>query len=95
MGCIKPCKQWDKVPIHWCRDFFHQRYFFQDFQNKNVTNSSFERNLSYSHFPVAMFENDGRNATAPLTQISDEIDQTRRSLVLQIPNEVKSCKGSF
>ena len=21
LGCIKPCKQWDKVPINWCRIF--------------------------------------------------------------------------
>ena len=28
--------------------FLPSLYFFQDFQNKNVTNSSFERNLSYS-----------------------------------------------
>ena len=42
-----------------------------------------------------MFQNDGRNVTAPLTQISDEIYQTRRPLVLQIPDEVKSFKGSF
>ena len=36
-----------------------------------------------------------KNTTAQLTQISDEISQTRRSLVFQIPAEVMSFEYRF
>ena len=29
LGCMKPCKSWDKLPYQLVQDFFHQQYLFR------------------------------------------------------------------